>query len=166
MPGWKRWLRMPGWPHGTLSPRARHNPRQVGPYETPTCHSRCRAVLTLCAQPGTRSAGEGLLAQCTQPRRPRAGAACCGEARKAGCGEARAAAHNARSPSVSVNCHWLHRVAEPRRCCGVLSRGRAAPRPSEGAQVGQPYGTCFPQWQPRASPYPARRGASSYNRGV
>ncbi|KAJ1641007.1 hypothetical protein T492DRAFT_925334 [Pavlovales sp. CCMP2436] len=59
--------------------------------------------------------GEGLLARCTQPRRPRAGAACCGEARKAGFGEARAAAHNARLPSVSVNCHWLHRVAEPRR---------------------------------------------------
>ncbi|KAJ1631300.1 hypothetical protein T492DRAFT_996897 [Pavlovales sp. CCMP2436] len=70
MPGWPRWLRMPGWPHGPLSPRAR-----------------------------TRSEGEGLLARCTQPRRPRAGATCCGEARKACCGEARAAAHNARTSS-------------------------------------------------------------------
>ncbi|KAJ1627191.1 hypothetical protein T492DRAFT_1026725 [Pavlovales sp. CCMP2436] len=129
MPGWPRWLRMPGWPHGPLSPRARHNPRQAGPREASTRHPRCRAVLALCAQPGTRSAGEGLLARCTQPRRPRAGAACCGEARKAGCGEARAAAHNASLPSVSVNCHWLHRVAEP----------RTAPRPSEGAQFGQPH---------------------------
>ncbi|KAJ1619562.1 hypothetical protein T492DRAFT_1084760 [Pavlovales sp. CCMP2436] len=146
MSGWPRWLRMPGWPHGPLSPRVRHNSRQAGPHEASTRHPRCRAVLALCAQPATRSAGEGLLARCTQPRRPRASAACCGEARKAGCGEARAAAHNAststlsaRSPSVSVNCHWLHRVAEPRHCCGVLSRGRAAPRPSEGAQVGQPH---------------------------
>ncbi|KAJ1639232.1 hypothetical protein T492DRAFT_938331, partial [Pavlovales sp. CCMP2436] len=67
MPRWPHWLRMPGWPHGPLSPRARHNPRQAGPHEASTRHPRCRAVLTLCAQPGTRSAGEGLLARCTQP---------------------------------------------------------------------------------------------------
>ncbi|KAJ1628879.1 hypothetical protein T492DRAFT_1015203 [Pavlovales sp. CCMP2436] len=73
---------MPGWPNDSLSPRACHNPRQAGPHEASTRHPRCEAVLALCAQPGTRSA---------------AGAACCGEARKAGCGEARAAAHNARS---------------------------------------------------------------------
>ncbi|KAJ1616222.1 hypothetical protein T492DRAFT_1108071 [Pavlovales sp. CCMP2436] len=79
MPGWPRWLRMPGWPHGPLSPRARHNPRQAGQHEASTRHPRCRAVLALCAQPVTRSA------------------ACCGEARKAGCCEAQAAAHNAKS---------------------------------------------------------------------
>ncbi|KAJ1619563.1 hypothetical protein T492DRAFT_1084600 [Pavlovales sp. CCMP2436] len=79
---------MPGWPHGPLSPRARHNPRQAGPHEASTRHPRCGAVLALCAQPGTRSAGEGLLARCTQPR----------EAHTAGCSEARAAAHNARRP--------------------------------------------------------------------
>ncbi|KAJ1632566.1 hypothetical protein T492DRAFT_987659 [Pavlovales sp. CCMP2436] len=84
-------------PHGPLFPRARHHPRQAGPHEASTRHPRCLAVFALCAQPGTRSAGEGLFARCTQPRRPRAGAACCGEARKVGCGEARAAAHNARS---------------------------------------------------------------------
>ncbi|KAJ1622467.1 hypothetical protein T492DRAFT_1062106 [Pavlovales sp. CCMP2436] len=111
MPRWPRWLRMPGWPHSPLSPRARHNPRRAGPHEASTRHLRCQA-------PGTRSAGEGLMVRCTQPR----------EARKVGCGEARAAAPNARSPSVS-----------PRCCCGVPSRGRAAPRPSEGAQVGQPH---------------------------
>ncbi|KAJ1616054.1 hypothetical protein T492DRAFT_1109178 [Pavlovales sp. CCMP2436] len=86
MPGWPRWLRMPGWPHGPISPRARHNSRQAGPHKASTRHPRCRAVLALCALPATRSAGEGLLARCTQPP-------CCGEARKAGCGEARAAAH-------------------------------------------------------------------------
>ncbi|KAJ1618023.1 hypothetical protein T492DRAFT_1095524 [Pavlovales sp. CCMP2436] len=90
---------MPGWLHGPLSPRVRHNPRQAGPHEASTCHPRCRAVLALCAQPGTRSAGEGLLARCTQLRRPRASVACCIEARKAGCGEARAAAHNASTSS-------------------------------------------------------------------
>ncbi|KAJ1633820.1 hypothetical protein T492DRAFT_978243, partial [Pavlovales sp. CCMP2436] len=68
--------RMPGWPHGPLSPLARRNPRQAGPHEASTRHPRCRAVLALCAQPGTRSAGEGLLARCTQPRRLRVGAAC------------------------------------------------------------------------------------------
>ncbi|KAJ1618019.1 hypothetical protein T492DRAFT_1095706 [Pavlovales sp. CCMP2436] len=80
---------MPGWPH-------------AGPHEASTRHPRCRAVLALCAQPATRSAGEGLLARCNQLRRLRAGAACCAcfsEARKAGCGEARAAAHNARFDS-------------------------------------------------------------------
>ncbi|KAJ1640869.1 hypothetical protein T492DRAFT_926710 [Pavlovales sp. CCMP2436] len=70
---------MPGWPH-------------AGPHDASTRHPRCRA-------PRTRSGGEGLLARCTQPRRPRAGAACCGEARKAGCSEARAAAHNASTLS-------------------------------------------------------------------
>ncbi|KAJ1631310.1 hypothetical protein T492DRAFT_996181 [Pavlovales sp. CCMP2436] len=120
---------MPGWPHGPLSPRARHNPRQAGPHEASTRYPRCQAVLSLCAQPGTCSAGEGLLARCTQPRRPRAGAACCGEARKAGCGETRAAAHNARSSrerrpdsrrSTSAECEVAVRLgqlslAAPRR---------------------------------------------------
>jgi len=80
----------------------------------------------------------------------------------------RAAARLGKLLTSLLRAHRLHRVAEPRRRYGVPAHGRAAPRPLEGAQVGQPRrpgrGGGDVLRRPRASPpnsHALRRGGSS-----